>query len=268
MTGDVGALDLRGVVAGFGGKTVLRGISFALGAGERMALVGPNGAGKTTLLNVAMGRVPCSKGEVSLFGRGLAGIPARERAHLVGMAGQTLETPMAFTVAEIVMMGRIARLGRLRAPASSDYEAVAEAMRSTRTHDFRERRFQTLSSGEKQRVSIALALAAEPRLLLMDEATAHLDMNHRLEILELVEEFGRKRGLAVMMVMHDLNLAAEFFPRVALMRAGELVADGPPEAVFTSELLGQVYGCQVDVRRDELAGCLRIFAGKKRRNTT
>ncbi len=259
MSDDAPALRLDAVCAGYRGHPVLQACSLTIRPGERVALIGPNGAGKSTLLQVATGLLPCQSGTVSLFGEPVARLPAARRARLVGVVPQELTAPMAFTVDEMVAMGRTAHLGRWRPPAARDREAVDEALAETDTMALRARGFQALSSGERQRVAIAMALAGEPSLLLLDEATSHLDMGHRLEVLGLIRRINAARGITVVMIVHDLNLAAEFFPRVVMLSQGRLVADGTPEAVLCEARLAAVYGCAVTVRRDEAAGCLRVF---------
>jgi len=252
-------LQFDAVTAGYRGHPVLKGLSLTIGAGECVALLGPNGVGKTTCIQAATGRLPCQSGEVRLFGEPVAHLAAARRARLVGVVAQELSTPMAFTVDEMVMMGRTAWLGRWAAPAAHDRAAVEEAMAMTDTRALAARAFPSLSAGERQRVALAMALAGEPRLLLLDEATAHLDLGHRLETVRLIRRISAARQLAVVAVVHDLNLAAECFPRLVLLDEGRVAADGPPDAVLDAALLRRVYGCKVTVQRDPLANCLRVF---------
>jgi iron complex transport system ATP-binding protein len=252
-------IQFDSVCAGYRGHPVLKNFSLTLEAGACVALLGPNGVGKTTFLQVANGLIPCQSGTVRLFGEPVAKMPAARRARLVGVVSQELTTPMAFTVGEMVMMGRTAHLGRWAAPAAVDREAVAQALAMTDTLALQQRSYPALSSGERQRVAMAMALAGEPRLLLLDEATSHLDMSHRLEVVNLIRRINAERKLTVVMIVHDLNLAAEYFPRITLLSEGRVVADGAPDAVLREPLLRQVYGCQVTVRRDAEAGCLRVF---------
>lgn len=252
-------LLLNEVSAGYRGRPVLQNFTLRLEPAERLALIGPNGVGKTTFLQVATGLLPCRSGSVRLFGEDAARMPARRRARLVGVVAQEMTSPMAFTVGEMVMMGRNARLARWRPPAPRDRAAVEEAMEMTGTLALRGRVFQQLSSGERQRVAMAMALAVQPRLLLLDEAASHLDMTHRMELVEIIRNVNAARRISVVMIVHDLNLAAEFFPRIALMSDGRIVADGTPEEVLREDLLARAYGCAVTVRRDHSAGCLRVF---------
>ena len=259
MSPGVSVLQFEAVTAGYRNHPVLKGLSMDIGAGECVALLGPNGVGKTTWIQVATGLLPCQSGAVRLFGEPVARLPAADRARLVGVVAQELSTPMDFSVREMAMMGRTARLGRWRVPGAQDHQAVEEALAATDTLALAARAFPSLSAGERQRVAVAMALAGEPRLLLLDEATSHLDMGHRLELVRLIRRIGAARELTVVMIVHDLNLAAECFPRLVLLADGRVAADGPPDAVLDAGLLRRVYGCEVTVQRDPRAACLRIF---------
>ena len=253
------ALQFDAVTAGYRNHLVLKDLSLTVNAGECVALLGPNGVGKTTCIQVATNRLPCQSGEVRLFGEPVTRLAAVRRARKVGVVTQELSTPMAFTVGEMVMMGRTAWLGRWTAPAAHDHAAVAEAMEMTDTQELATRAFPSLSAGERQRVAVAMALAGEPRLLLLDAATAHLDLARRMEIVRLIRRISAARQLAVVAVVHDLNLAAEYFPRLVLLAEGRVAVDGSPGAVLDPALLQRVYGCEVTVQRDPLANCLRVF---------
>jgi iron complex transport system ATP-binding protein len=252
------AVELVNVAAGYRGRPVFAGLSLSIAVGERVAFLGPNGAGKSTLLRVITGLLPAT-GTVRLFGRDLRQLPAAERTRLVSVVPQELDVAMPFTVGEMVAMGRTATLGRWHAPGADDRRIVDQAMAYTDTLALRERIFQEMSGGERQRVAIALALAAEPRLILLDEPTSHLDMNHRLEVAQLITRLNRERNVAVAMVGHDLNLAAEFFPRLVLLDGGRVAADGTPDEVLRPDVLRAVYHCDVSVQRDAETGALRVF---------
>jgi iron complex transport system ATP-binding protein len=178
---------------------------------------------------------------------------------LVATVPQELDTAMPFTAGELVMMGRTAALGRWISPSHEDRRWVAEAMALTDTRHLKDRVFQEMSGGERQRVAVAMALAVRPRIILLDEPTSHLDMNHRLEIVQLIEQINREQGMTILMIGHDLNLAAEYFPRLVLLQEGRIAADGPPEAVLTPDTLGAVYQCAVSIQRDPVADVLRVF---------
>jgi iron complex transport system ATP-binding protein len=247
----IAAIEIEAVEAGYDGAPFLRGVSMRVEAGEMAAVLGPNGAGKSTLLRVLTGRHPVTAGTVRLFGRDVARLGAAERAALVAAAPQELSVPMPFTVEEVVGIGRTARLPRWRAPGAEHRRAIEEAMAGMDVLELRARPFEELSGGERQRAVVAMALAQEPRLLLLDEPTSHLDISHRLEILRLIGRMNAERGLTVVMTSHDLNLAAEFCRRLFLFDHGRLVAEGPPEVTLREPLLRTVYHCDLRVRREE-----------------
>ncbi len=253
------AIGLSGVTAGYGVRTVLNGIDFELEEGAMAALLGPNGAGKSTLFRVLTGLLPQRAGVVRLFGRPLESFSAGERAGLVGVVPQEMEIPMPFSVEAFVMMGRTARISRWSGASRADREAVENAMAQTDVMELRGRAITELSGGERQRVVVAMALAQEPRLILLDEATSHLDINHRLDIMRIVERLNREQGVTVLLTSHDLNLAASFCPRILLMDHGKLVAQGSPEEVLTETRLKDVYHCDIRVRRDPEDGAMAFF---------
>ena len=251
------AIECRGLTAGYRRTPVLSDITLTLGEGAMAAVLGPNGAGKTTLFRVLSGLVTASAGEVRLFGRDVRGLAPAERARALAVVPQELTTPMAFSVREVVALGRTAALRPWAPLTAADHRAVERAMAYTDVLELGERAFDELSGGERQRVAIALALAQEARLLLLDEPTSHLDINHRLDVLQLVERLNREEGLTVLMSSHDLNLAAEFFPHLLLLDHGRVVAQGSPSEVLREETLAEVYHCELSVRRDE-SGTLAV----------
>lgn len=252
------AITCRDVLAGYRDLTVLNGLTLAVATGQMAALLGPNGAGKSTLLRVLTGLHPAQSGVVELFGRPVTQLRPAERARLVAVVPQELTTPMAFSVAELVTLGRQVSRGRWAGLSSADRHAVERALAYTDMLELRDRRLTELSGGEKQRAVIAMALAQEPQLLLLDEPTAHLDINHRLEVLQLLERLNRERGLAVLMASHDLNLAAEFFPHLFLLDHGRVAAAGTALEVLREDVLAEVYHCQLTVRRD-VTGTLTVL---------
>ena len=244
------AVQCVDVVAGYRGAPVLDGVTMELREGEMAALLGPNGAGKSTLLRALTGLCPATAGEVRLFGRDVRRIRPGERARLVAVVPQELSTPMSFTVEELVGTGRAVSAAHWGGLSAADRRVVERVMTYTDVVELRDRLFNELSGGEKQRAVIAMALAQEPRLLLLDEPTSHLDINHRLEVLQLVERLNRDEKLAVLMTSHDLNLAAEFFPRLMLMDHGRIAVAGTPAEVLKPEILAEIYHCDLAVRAD------------------
>ena len=257
------AFEFEQVSVGYRQQLVLRDLSLAVAAGEIVALLGPNGAGKSTLLRALTGLLPPAAGRIRIFGQDLQKLPAGQRSRLIAVVPQELKTPMAYSVAELVMMGRSALLHPWQQPSAADMQVVERAMVYTDVAGLRDRPLDTLSGGEKQRAIIAMALALEPRIIVMDEPTTHLDLNHSLEIMQIIEHLNQERGVTVLMISHDLNLAAEFCQRLVLLDAGRLVADGPPELVLQEDVLRQVYHCDLRIQQDTHSG--RLFVRPARR---
>jgi iron complex transport system ATP-binding protein len=221
---------------------VLRGVDLAAQAGEVVALIGPNGAGKSTLLRVLAGLLRPDAGTVTIDGADMTALDRRSIARHVAVVPQVFETLFPFTVREIVALGRTSRLGPLGTLGADDARAVARALDEIGATDLAERRIDRVSGGERQRAVLAMALAQEAGVLLLDEPTAHLDPTHQRGTLERVATLARVRGLAVVAVLHDLNLAAAFATRVVLLADGAVVRDGDPRQVITAELVSAVFG--------------------------
>ena len=253
------ALLCRDIEAGYGDRDALRGVSFTVDENEMVGIIGPNGAGKTTLVRAITGLVKPRRGEVQLFGQDATTMPAGERARLVGVVPQGLETPMAFTVEEIVSMGRLATASRWHGPSPEDRKAIERAMAYTDVVDLRTRPFMELSGGERQRAVIAMALAQTPRLIIMDEPTSYLDLKHSLVIMQIVERLNREHGVAVLMVSHDLNMAAEFCSRLIMLDGGRIVTQGPPRETLRPDVLRKVYGCDVHVQANPASGSVMVM---------
>lgn len=226
---------------------VLNNISLQVRAGEVLALVGPNGVGKSTLIRAVSGVTPLSGGAIKLDDVEVHRLRPAERARQIAVVPQAGHLPEAFTVAEIVMMGRTPHLPLWGGEGQHDCAVAWDAMQHTAIQTLAERRVDEISGGERQRVVIARALAQEPRVLLLDEATAHLDLKHQVSILELIRSLAHEHGLAVLATLHDLNQAARYADRVALLAEGELRALGSPTEVLTPAHLSAAYGLPVNV---------------------
>lgn len=230
---------------GYGQAMVLDGVSIDLPSGSMAALIGPNGVGKSTLLQLISGGHVPARGRIALDGRDVARYPPRERARRIALVPQSLTIPFAFTARELVALGRTPYLSALRGEQDRDRRAVARALTLTETEAFAERNVLDLSGGERQRVILALALAQEPDLLLLDEPTSNLDVAHQLAMLRLIRDLNRQSGLTVLAAVHDLNLAALFFDRLILLGDGRIVADGPPREVLAPQLIEAVFRTRV-----------------------
>lgn len=240
-------LRVSQVCFGYDGQPVLTEISLDISAGERIAVLGPNGAGKTTLLKLLSGALSPSGGSIFLDGRRLQAVPRAELARKIAVVPQDLAIPFAFTAREIVELGRTPHLGLLRGFRSDDRHAVEQAMHLTDTTDLGGRVIHELSGGERQRVIIAMALAQEPEILLLDEPTHLLDITRQAEILDLLTDLNCSRGLTVVAAIHDLNLAGRYFNRLLILHRGAVLAEGTPEAVLHADIVEEAYGGPVEI---------------------
>jgi len=237
----VTALVARALTAGYGARGVLQGIDLALEPGVLVALVGPNGAGKSTLLRALAGLIRPTAGAVTLDGIDVATLSRAALAARIAVVPQTFDTLFPFTVREIVALGRSARLGLFARPTTTDALAVARAIDTQDLGALVDRRLDALSGGERQRVVLAMALAQEADVLLLDEPTAHLDPAHQIGIVRRAAELASSRGVIALAVLHDLNLAA-LADRVVVLDAGRIVGDGAPATALTSDLVTRVFG--------------------------
>lgn len=247
-------LDVAGLRCGYTAAPVLEEVTFALRAGELAAVIGPNGSGKSTLLRALSRALRPEAGHVWVEGHDLYAASPRWAAQRLAVVPQDTRVDFAFTVREIVLMGRLPYLGRFAAEGAQDLKIAREALRQTGILPLEDRSILSISGGERQRVMIARALAQQTRLLLLDEPTAHLDINYQVEILRLVNSLRHDETRAILVVLHDLNLAAQFCDRVLLLHRGRLYADGTPAAVITRENIRRVYGAEVLVRRHPQTG--------------
>lgn len=239
-------LTFEGVTFGYSGPPLFVETSLTLARGEIVGLLGPNGTGKTTLLRLAAGTIQPQQGKILLDGRDLRTLPRREIARRLAVLPQQVNTPFAFTVRELVSLGRTPHLSFLGTERPADHQAIQRALEITQTDTLAGRIFNELSGGEKQRVALAMALAQQPDLLLLDEPTAHLDLKYQIGMLDLLQRLNREQGLTIFAALHDLNLAARYFPRLVLFQRG-IVADGAPVEVLQSRLLSRVYEVPVEV---------------------
>lgn len=230
-------------------RAVLRSVDLAVPRGELVALVGTNGSGKTTLLRLLTGVLRPDAGEVSFDGRRVTDWRRLDLARRVAVLPQQLDLPAGFRVAELVEMGRAPHARRLFASTEADEQAVIRALADADALDLADRFAEELSGGERQRLLVAMALAQEPDLLLLDEPTLHLDLAHQVALLTAIRRLRDQRGLTVLAVLHDLNLAAAFAPRIAVLDEGRVVADGTPDEVLSPDLVRRVFGVAMDEAR-------------------
>ncbi|MBX7111818.1 MAG: ABC transporter ATP-binding protein [Dehalococcoidia bacterium] len=239
-------LAARGVTVELGGQPVLRGVDLEVRAGEVVGLLGPNGAGKSTFLRAATRLVPLSGGSLEVEGTGLERITRRDLARAVAVVQQLPEAPGTMLVEELVLLGRNPHLGLLSRESPHDYAVAVDAMRRVGCEEFARRPLHTLSGGQRRRAFLARALAQEPRLLLLDEPNANLDVQAQAEAFELLLALARD-GVGVLVAVHDLTLAAAYCDRVVMLVEGRVIASGAPADVVTSEVVARVYGDRVMV---------------------
>lgn len=253
-------IDISNLSFSFGLKKVLKDISLSVSDGEFVGLMGPNGSGKTTLLRCVMDYLEPGSGAIMVDMKPLHTLSPRELAKTFAVVPQSSSTDFAFSAYDIVMMGRTPHIrSRFSGETRADEEAVTEAMKLTNTWQFADRPFSELSGGERQRVVVARAVAQRPKALLLDEPTVYLDISGQIEIMDLVRRLNKEARMTIIAVLHDVNLAARYCDRIALLNDGRLEVVGPPSRVLTPEAMNAVYGVDVVIRRDPLSGTVYVM---------
>ncbi len=247
-------MDIEGLGYRYRDIPVLDGATLSIREGEIIGILGPNGCGKTTLLkNLNRNLVPES-GCILLDGKDISEMTKAEIARSVAAVPQGNEIRFSFTVEEIVAMGRMPFQGRFEGPSSDDLEIAREAMADVGLLDKKDRPINELSGGERQRAIIARALTQTPRVLLMDEPTNHLDVNMQFEVLDLVERLSRDKGITVVIVSHDLSMAARYCDRIAMIRNGRIMCCGTPEETLTADNMRTVFSVDAELSVDSKTG--------------
>jgi iron complex transport system ATP-binding protein len=234
-------VELAGVEAAYRDRTVLRGIDLAVGAGERVAIIGPNGAGKSSLLRVLAGTLRPARGRVTVAGEPVERLDRMAVARRLAVVPQAASLPFAARVEEVVGLGRLPHEDPFRGHRPADRAAVAAAIDRVGVGGLLGRDARELSLGERQLVLLAMAVAQSAPVLVLDEPTVHLDLRHQVETMELLVDLNERDGTTVLAVLHDLGLASHFFPRLVLLAAGRIVADGPPAEVLADDRIREVF---------------------------
>lgn len=241
-------LKAQGVSFGYHAKkSVLSDVNFTASAGRFVSILGPNGSGKTTFLRCLLGWLKPSAGQIHLADKQLHRYSHRDRARLMGYVPQFPDSAFAFSVQELILMGRYARTGSLGLVGQKDIDCAKQAMELTETTKFADRHLNELSGGESQRVMIARALAQEPQVILLDEPTSHLDLRNQMLIYRLMQRLAHERNMAVICVSHDINLAGRFADELLLMKDGNVLAHGPSKDVINRQTLEQLYGLNLEL---------------------
>lgn len=247
-------IDIKGLGFSYGSRRLFDGLSLTLAPGEMAGLIGANGSGKTTLLKLVSGVLSPSQGSLRTGDLEICAIPPPERARRIAVVPQESRLIFDFSVLEVVLMGRIARLGWLGVESRADLEVARRALERTGILALAGRPMSGLSGGERQLAFVARALAQEPGILLLDEPTAWLDIRHRSQIYAILEELNRADGLTILTTSHDINLAARHCPRLILLKEGRILADGPSGEVFRADLLSELYDTPLRILRDPETG--------------
>jgi iron complex transport system ATP-binding protein len=242
----------------YGDNFLLEGINFSVEEGSILAILGPNGSGKTTLLKVLDGILRPSKGEVFVLSKPISRLKRKDISRLVAMVGQEAHFGFSFTALEVVLMGRFPHLTGLQMEGVRDLKKAREVMELTDTLNLKDRSINELSGGEKQRVQIARALAQEAKLMLLDEPTSFLDPHYKMEIFSLVGRIVKEKGMAAIVVTHDLDLSAQFCDSFLLLKEGKVLAQGKAREVLTQENIRKLYGCGTIVDENPITKTLRI----------
>lgn len=241
------------VTLGYGGNPVSHGLSVDIPDRSFTVIVGANACGKSTLLRALARLLRPSKGQVVLDGQAIGRFPAKEVARRLGLLPQSSIAPEGITVADLVARGRYPHQSMLQQWSAADEAAVIAAMAATRVTDLSHRQVDELSGGQRQRVWVAMVLAQQTALLLLDEPTTFLDITHQIELLELMSDLNRRDGQTIVAVLHDLNHACRYASHIIAMRDGAVVAEGPPRAIITAELVEVVFGLPCIIIDDPIA---------------
>lgn len=247
-------LSAQAITLAYGDRIVVDDLQLDIAAGKITAIVGANGCGKSTLLRALARLITPREGQVVLDGASLQSRPSKEIARTLGLLPQRPVAPEGIVVADLVGRGRHPHQKMLARWSARDYEAVASALEATGISDLAERSVDELSGGQQQRVWIAMALAQETDILLLDEPTTYLDVAHQIDVLDLLADLNRDRGTTIVMVLHDLNLAARYADELVAVVDGRVHAIGDPADVITADLVRQVFGLESSIIPDPLSG--------------
>ncbi len=252
------AIDIKDLSCAYGKNTVIRNISFSVKAGGLFIIIGPNGSGKTSLLKTISGTMKYEKGSIKIFDRHIHDFSRKSLAKAIALVPQHVPADFPFMVMELVLMGRSPYLGILGLPEKEDFEIADQALSFTDVKHLCSRKLDQLSGGARQLVFIARAVCQQPQIILLDEPTASLDLSHQIKIMDLMEKLVNEKGLTVIMVSHDINLAAMYADTLLLLKEGNIISIGIPADVLTFKLLEEAYGCTILVDESPLGKVPRL----------
>ena len=252
------ALEVNNLEFGYRDDLVIKDISFSIEAGSFVSIIGPNGSGKSTLLKTLNQIFKPSKGEILLYDKNILSYRKREIAKNIALVPQTTIIDYEFSVEDVVMMGRHPYKKRYENEDEFDYRVVKEALEQTNTFDLKDRLINQISGGERQRVFIAKALAQKPSIILLDEPTSNLDINHQMDVLNLLKRLNVETGLTVVLVIHDINLACRYSDEIILLDRGKILGCGSPNEVVTVENIENVYNMKVAIERNKYTDTIHL----------
>ncbi len=252
------AIDVVSISLTYGNVSVLKEVSFTVNPGEFFVIIGPNGSGKTSLIKSIAGIEKPRSGRIDILGRPLQDYGRKALARIVALVPQTAPADFPFTVAETVLMGRAPHLGLLGMESESDVKIARQVMAFTGVAELADRKIEHLSGGERQRAFVARAVCQSSEILLLDEPTASLDLAYQARLMDLMEALKNDRGATIVMVSHDVNLAALYADRLLLLKDGQIIGQGRPSDVLTYEILEKVYGCTLLVDQSPLGDFPRV----------
>ncbi|MCF6460924.1 ABC transporter ATP-binding protein [Clostridium sp. Cult3] len=252
------ALEIENLNFGYGTKNILKNVSFQVEEGEFISIIGPNGSGKSTLLKLLNNIYEPKSGTILIQGREIQDYKGKELARKVALVPQNTVIDYEFSVEDVVLMGRYPYLGRFEKEGPEDYSIVDEALKLTNTFYLKKRSINEISGGERQRVVVAKTLAQKPDIILLDEPTSHLDINHQIEILRLLKRLNRKHGTTIILVIHDINLANRYSDRILLLDKGQVLGIGKPSQVVNSYNIEKAYNLKVVVEKNKITDSIQI----------
>jgi len=252
------AINVQNLSHAYGDLPVLNNITFSVSKGDFFIIIGPNGSGKTTLMKMLSGILKPQNGQLEIMGRSIDKYARKNLAQTIAFVPQTIPVDFPFTVTEIVLMGRSPYLGILGLEQEIDLEIAQRAITFTGIEHLAHRKLDQLSGGEQQRVFIARAICQQPQVILLDEPTSSLDLAHQVRLMDLMERLKTDKGVTVVMVSHDVNLAAMYGNRLLLLNQGQIMRLGPPEEVLTFQTLEETYGCTLLVDESPLGKIPRV----------
>jgi len=256
------AIEATGIKFSYNTKKVINDVTLSLSEGEFLGIIGPNGAGKSTILRLLCHILKPKSGRIMVFEKDIQMIGHKELAQQIGFVPQETHFALNFSVEEIILMGRYPYLGIFQREAKKDIEIVEYALKRAQIWEFRKRPINSLSSGERQLVVISRTLAQNPKILLLDEPTSHLDLHHQFVIMELLKNLNRE-GISIVIVNHDLNLASLYCQRLVLMHHGCIQAQGSPQSLINAKTIKEVYQTEVKVTRHPDKDIPQIFLHPK-----